>query len=764
MAKILSLINPKTTSDGASTNMAATTAFDTQNIDGIDLQVITVAVIMVSFVLPAQGVIESPCCDGVCIPSVPSEFQPVVGSIFTSLEDGIEMYRRYADIVGFDIRLSTQKTRKGGIVKLKYVVCHKHGKPKKRSVDSVEVDGHRRQVRNTNFKVTNCKASVRFKYIEVSQSSYRLYYFCLNHNHDLIDDADRILSSKSRQLSYDDKVMVHRSAMSNIGLVRAHKLQVCLKGGYDEVGSTVVDYKNFKRDLNNYIGDGDMRSSLKDSKDDIQMQIEPEKTSTSRGSSRRERKMALQQDVDKLRKRLTHEENVHKALEQALARPFGALHRLPPDLPPVTLELLAEVAVLEEEVIRLEDQVVQYRQNLYEEAIYISFYKRNLENSATDLQENCPSPLRPGDAFTSEMVKERVNELCTNPTTNKQQSPNPKTQRIKTLKRSPIDYMSSEKCLDQGDDSPNKISERILKCLMFIFAQMSSTSALRMTEMLPSLASCENPSTTDFKDPYDVFYKFENTDIGPYKYLYEVEATAINKNRTTISVFLSQRLKILLGKLGSVNLTSLTHQEKLAFWINIYNSCMMNAFLEHGIPETPERVIQLTQEAIINVGGHLLNAFNIEHYILRLPYHSKCVSEKGVKNDEITTRSIFGLELSEPLVTFALSCGSWSSPAVRVYTGSEVVNELEVAKRDYLLAAVGISSTKKSLTIPKRLDWYMLDFAKDMESFLDWICLQFPSEVGKVAMECLHREKTKPLSDCVRVGAYEFHFRYLLYK
>ncbi|XP_024992191.1 protein FAR1-RELATED SEQUENCE 5-like [Cynara cardunculus var. scolymus] len=160
------------------------------------------------FVLPAQGVIESPCGDGVHIPSVPSEFQPVVGSIFGSLEDGIEMYRRYADIAGFDIRLSTQKTRKGGIVKLKYVVSHKHEKPKKRSVDSVEVDGHHRQ---------------------------------------------------SRQLSYDDKVMVHQSTRSNIGPVRAHKLQVCLKGGYHEVGSSVVDYKNFKRDLNNYVGDGDVQ-------------------------------------------------------------------------------------------------------------------------------------------------------------------------------------------------------------------------------------------------------------------------------------------------------------------------------------------------------------------------------------------------------------------------------------------------------------------------------------------------------------------------
>lgn len=37
---------------------------------------------------------------------------------------------------------------------------------------------------------------------------------------------------------------------------------------------------------------------------------------------------------------------------------------------------------------------------------------------------------------------------------------------------------------------------------------------------------------------------------------------------------------------------------------------------------------------------------------------------KDLKNDEVTAGSVFGLEFSEPLVTFALSCGSWSSPAV----------------------------------------------------------------------------------------------------
>lgn len=46
------------------------------------------------------------------------------------------------------------------------------------------------------------------------------------------------------------------------------------------------------------------------------------------------------------------------------------------------MELLAEVAVLEEEVGRLEEQLVHFRQDLYQEAVYISSSKRNKENSA----------------------------------------------------------------------------------------------------------------------------------------------------------------------------------------------------------------------------------------------------------------------------------------------------------------------------------------------------------------------------------------------
>ena len=100
----------------------------------------------------------------------------------------------------------------------------------------------------------------------------------------------------------------------------------------------------------------------------------------------------------------------------------------------------------------------------------------------------------------------------------------------------------------------------------------------------------------------------------------------------------------------------------------------------------------LLSQATVNVGGHLFNAMTIEHFILRLPYRSKnvlycdlffakalvgfysnkirlCFYQtclKGLKSDDMTTRGIFGLDWPEPLVTFALSCGSWSSPAVSI--------------------------------------------------------------------------------------------------
>lgn len=572
--------------------------------------------------------------------------------------------------------------------------------------------------------------------------------------------------------------------------------------------------------------------------------LSAEKPRVNRRQAAKEKKLALLQDVDKLKKKLRHEENVHRALERAFNRPLGTLPRLPPYLPKYTLELLAEVAVLEEEVVRLEVQVVNYRQGLYQEAVS-TCSRRNMEDNY--LSDSCPQlpgkvpKRRHSRSFSMSEVnlgssvpqsslsldrsasnrklflKESIfgsSRISYDVTSNSRQivmkncsdslidglenenhsadtctkdKPSPKKQvnmtkirpesiskradvrlQCRVVELAQESYLASldERELE-AESTENKISEDILRCLSSILLRLSTSKGkVANPESFRSLGAKvfnESNGKRELQDPYCICSELRKQDIGEYRYILNIDANSVNLNRKMNASFLIHRLKILLGKLSSAKLAGLTHQQKLAFWINIYNSCVMNAFIEHGIPETAEQVVSLMQKATINVGGHFLNAIMIEHFILRLPYHLKYTCSKSTKDNELKVRSVFGLEWSEPLVTFALSCGSWSSPAVRVYTASQVETQLETAKREYLQAAVGISATNK-LIIPKLLDWYLLDFAKDLDSLLDWICLQLPDELRNQTMKCLERRGSEPLSQLVQVMPYNFSFRYLIHQ
>ncbi|CAN0883813.1 hypothetical protein LINGRAHAP2_LOCUS14644 [Linum grandiflorum] len=503
----------------------------------------------------------------------------------------------------------------------------------------------------------------------------------------------------------------------------------------------------------------------------------------------RERKLALLEDVDKLKKKLRYEENVHRALERAFTRPLGALPRLPPYLPPHTLELLAEVAVLEEEVVRLEEQVVSFRQGLYQEALHndvtnqqhssssIPRHSRSKSVSSVHEPAKQQQPSFARSSSTKKFVSSQSGNSCSRPgkenhlcSNSVKEKPLPEKEAERAAatpakklfsKRQSQEKWSvpskpmvdcrlgqaereevSSSCYYVEVLEANQISEDMVKCLSTIFARMNASKYNAISYWHPY---------------YNANFECKNRDVGPYSQLCRIEANSIDLNCATTVAFLLHKLKFLLEKLATTSLEGLTHHQKLAFWINTYNSCMMNAVLEHGVPGTPGMVVALMQKATINVRGHLLNAIRIEHFILRLPYHLEFTCQKAAQRDS------FGLEWSEPLVTFALSCGSWSSPAVRVYTASGVEEELEAAKRDYLWAAVGICKRDNKLMIPKLLEWYLLDFAKDMDSMLDWVCLQLPP--NHQALNCLgikDRDHHPSLSSLLRIMPYDFSFRFLL--
>nr|DAD42877.1 TPA_asm: hypothetical protein HUJ06_001107 [Nelumbo nucifera] len=197
----------------------------------------------------------------------------------------------------------------------------------------------------------------------------------------------------------------------------------------------------------------------------------------------------------------------------------------------------------------------------------------------------------PSSAF-SEDARGKENQSCTNSSKNNRQSPKDRDTKIRTpVKRPPIENGSVEKRLDplklqlecgaieqdteeqsasvvpeettpKGESNgPNKISEEILKCLSSIFLRMRRMKNRGMElEMLSSLTSNETYAEPEFRDPYGICSEFGKRDIGPYKHLFVIEASSIDPNRRTNSLFLIRRLKPLLGKLASVNLDGLTHQ------------------------------------------------------------------------------------------------------------------------------------------------------------------------------------------------------------
>ncbi|KAL4579417.1 hypothetical protein LXL04_015563 [Taraxacum kok-saghyz] len=115
---------------------------------------------------------------------VPKEYLPDPSAAYKSLDKAIEMYTQYADKAGFDVRLNTTTHfADDNSIKIRYVVCSKTGKILDRSMNSLDTSCSKKQ-RNSSFKVTNCKALIKFERIDRTEN-FKIRSFQDLHNHPL---------------------------------------------------------------------------------------------------------------------------------------------------------------------------------------------------------------------------------------------------------------------------------------------------------------------------------------------------------------------------------------------------------------------------------------------------------------------------------------------------------------------------------------------------------------------------------------------------
>ncbi|KAL9677267.1 hypothetical protein QQ045_005495 [Rhodiola kirilowii] len=526
----------------------------------------------------------------------------------------------------------------------------------------------------------------------------------------------------------------------------------------------------------------------------------------------------LKREVMMLEDMLRNERGTHEVLKRAHRRDPGPAISIPGFIPPKVKELLVELGEVDDEIARLERQVSTLQADLtLDQAVNRDLKSRNRLQQQQQQQQQESVSVNPQRVsfeaktlhFISKAMKgdftvnndftplngqvnvgtneENGSKAWLKPQVSPLKSPRlnltPKKeieQRVSfdlTPKSSPSSTDTDEQHGSRGEksQSPNKLSESIMKCLIFIYVRLHRTTRQNELEKPGGSAGCRTfrgdpinvkaiqslQKESRQQDPYGIFSAEESIprDIGPYKNLILFGPSSLDLKclSSTSFVPLLRNLRGLLNNLRKVDLGSLTWNQKLAFWINMYNACVMNGFLQFGVPSSPEKLLNLMNEATLNIGGNFLNAQAIENFILRKSLNSSDTND----GKEVMARQLYGLGTHDPNVTFSLCCGTRSSPSVRIYTAEGVISELERSKQEYLQASIMVTSTGK-IAVPELLFKNMKDFAQDKESLVKWICHQLPVSglLRKSMVECFRGLKSSAV--VIEKIDYDFEFQYLL--
>ncbi|XP_075498661.1 uncharacterized protein LOC142537025 isoform X2 [Primulina tabacum] len=335
---------------------------------------------------------------------------------------------------------------------------------------------------------------------------------------------------------------------------------------------------------------------------------------------------------------------------------------------------------------------------------------------------------------------------------------------------------------DHFIETPNKLSEHMVKCMSIIYCKLadppltnhgllSPTSSLSSMSAFSPKDQCNlwspglrNDSSFDVRLDNPFHVEGLKDFCGPYSTMVEVHCLHSNGQKLGDNEYLLQNFRSLISRLENFDPRKLAHEEKLAFWINVHNALVMHAFLAYGIPQNNTKRMLLLLKAAYNVGGQIVSADAIQTSILscrmsrpgqwlRLLLSSRTKFKPG---DE---RQGYAVERPEPLLHFALSSGSHSDPAVRIYTPKRVFQELEAAKEEYIRATFGVRKDKK-IVLPKVVQSFSRDSGLCAAGIMEMIQHSLPESLRKSVKK---RQLRNPLEN-IKWAPHNFAFRYLISK
>ncbi|XP_057808472.1 protein FAR1-RELATED SEQUENCE 5-like [Salvia miltiorrhiza] len=198
-------------------------------------------------------------------PTCDPQLIPFEGQIFPTLELGVKFYEEYADAAGFETHLSTPKKTEDSTMLYRYVLYNRAGlKPKKKIPSNTKGNEPKKQRQTVSIRV-ECMAHIVLRH--AGNRGYRVTTFDEEHTHNMVPEGQRHLMNSKRNVNYIHQMMMLTGMKANIGPMKTFRFYKELVGGYDDVGCTPQDFKNYGRDLRAFSDGVDARILLDNFRD-----------------------------------------------------------------------------------------------------------------------------------------------------------------------------------------------------------------------------------------------------------------------------------------------------------------------------------------------------------------------------------------------------------------------------------------------------------------------------------------------------------------
>ncbi|KAJ4754647.1 hypothetical protein LUZ62_089052 [Rhynchospora pubera] len=530
-------------------------------------------------------------------------------------------------------------------------------------------------------------------------------------------------------------------------------------------------------------------------------------------------KYQLEEEVKKLQKQLQEEIDLHLALANAVAHDSMPTFKSPAIIPYKTQELLATIASLETAVSELEKELDSLQYRLCHERNERLLAETHIRGCSRSFS-SAPSPsashgtweesisslrdLKFGGSNLAQLVQQddMLSEYSnSNPQRTSEgslslldgsQEGETLMQHIISNEENKTRSLSFDEKSELADSilintkrnlwtNPNQLSEEMVRCMRNIFLclsesiklpsspegqlSLSDSSAAPSMQRSTSVESSRSEDNGKEFDPYKVNKgKVNFRDIGRYGSTVEVSWMSVGKEQLEYASDALMKFRSLVEQLGKVNPANLSSDERLAFWINLFNALIMHAYLAYGVPKNDIKLFSLMQKACYTIGGLSVSAAEIEFVILKMkaPVHRPQLALMlALHKFKITEEhKKFALEGPEPMALFALSCGMFSSPAVRIFSAENVRAELQMCMRDYIRASVGVNEKGKIL-VPKLLHTYAKGIVED-SLLVDWISHHLShDQIMAIRDSALQKRQRLLSARSFTVVPFDTKFRYL---